>query len=100
MSVLQQSSKHGALILLGIGLISLFCGLVVLTQRETVTALFFGTGPSLDLAATNIERLKILYVDCGAVIAMAQGTILFVVGLFRLARTERAWGSATTPASR
>ncbi len=60
-----------------------------------MAALLFGASPSLGFPLTDMERLKILYVDCGAVIAMAQGAILFVVSLFRLARTERAWGSAT-----
>jgi hypothetical protein len=100
MSEFRQSYNFGTMLLLGIGLMSLFFGLALLMERETVTSLFFGAASSPDLGAANVERLKILYVDCGAILAMAQGTILFVVGLFRLARAERAWSSATTPASR
>jgi hypothetical protein len=100
MSEVRQSYIFGTMLLLGIGLLSLFGGLVLLSERATVSALLFGASPSLGVPATGVDLLKSLYVDSGAVIAMAQGAILFVVGLFRLARTERTWGSVTTPASR
>src|SRR4051812_44564625 len=82
MSEVRQSYNFGTMLLLGVGIMSLLVGLVLLTERETVTSLFFAAASPPDLAATNVERLKILYVGCGAILAMAQGTILFVVGLF------------------
>jgi hypothetical protein len=100
MSKVRQSYIFSTMLLLGIGLLSLLGGLVLLSERATVSALLFGATSSLGVPASDMDLLKSLYVDCGAIIAMAQGAILFVVGLFRVARTERTWGSVTTPASR
>lgn len=96
MSETPQSSNHNPSILFGVGVLSIFFGLVLLVERLTVASLVFGK----DFPVTSLDELKILFVDCGAVFVIAQGVLLLLVGLFLVARSGGGREVAAGPVSR
>ena len=96
MSETPQSSSHGALVLFGVGLLSLFFGLILLVERFTVASLVFG----LTLPMTILDELKVSFVECGAFFAIAQGVVLFVAGLFLVTRSGASREVIAGPVSR
>ncbi len=96
MSETSQSSKHGALVLFGVGSLSIFFGLALLIERFTVAALFFG----MRFPITNLDELKVAFIECGAVFVIAQGVLLLAAGLFLVTRGGASREVIAGPVSR
>ena len=96
MSEAPQSSNQGALVLFGVGLLSVFFGLILLVERFTVASLFFG----VTFPITTFDELKVSFIECGAIFAITQGVLLFAAGLFLVVRNGAGRSVVAGTASR
>ncbi len=96
MSEAPQSSNHSALVLFGVGLLSIFFGLILLVERFTVASLVFG----MDFPVTALDELRVSFIECGACFAIAQGVLLFAASFFLVSRNGASRGVIAGPASR
>ena len=100
MSGIRHSSNGGTLILVGAGILCFLCGFVMISERTTFASMFLDAKVSLGSPVSNIDHLKILWVEGSGIAAIGQGAVIFVVGLFRLIRTGAPQSTAVKPLGR
>lgn len=94
MTANQKSSNGGNLVLLGAGILCLLWGFALISGSTIVASMFLGANLSAGIPVSDADRLKVLFVEGGGVLAAVQGLVLFIVGLFQLVRNGAPQGTA------
>jgi len=97
MSESQKASNGGNLILLVAGILSLLCGFVMIFNGTSFASMFLGVRFLFGFPFSDADRLKVLFVEGGGLLVAGQGTVLFLVGLFRLVRSGAPQGATVKP---
>jgi len=97
MSEVQKSSNGGNLILLGAGILCLLCGFALISDGTSFASMFLGARFWFGIPLSNADRMKVLFIEGGGLLAAGQGAALFFVGLFRLVRNEAPQGATVKP---
>jgi hypothetical protein len=97
MSEVQKSSNGGNLILLGAGILCLLCGFAMISDGTSFASMFLGARFLFGFPLSDADRLKVLFVEGGGLLAAGQGAVLFFVGLFRLVRNGAPQGITVKP---
>ena len=100
MSEIQRSPNSGNLILLGVGILCLLFGFALISTPTTIASMFLGAKSSFGSPVSDADRLKILFVQGGGILALGQGAAIFIVGLVRLVRNGAPRDAMVKPVGR
>lgn len=97
MSEIQKSSNGGNLILLGVGILCLLGGFAMVSDCASFASTFLGARFLFGIPLSDADRLKVLFIEGGGFLTALQGSLLCIVGLFRLARNGAPQGTTAKP---
>jgi hypothetical protein len=100
MSEIQKSSNGGNLMLLGAGILCLLGGFVLMSNGTTFASIFLGARFLFGFPFSDADRLKVLFIEIVGILAVGQGAVVSIVGLFRLARNGAPQGTVARPIGR
>jgi hypothetical protein len=93
----MQASNGGVTVLLGVGFIFLFVGYFMITEHVRIATVFLGARFEFGSPVLNLDVMKAFVVEGGGIVAIGQGAILFIVGLFLLVRNGASQRTAIKP---
>jgi hypothetical protein len=93
----MQASNGGVMVLLGVGFIVLLTGYFMTTESVRLATVFLGARLEFGSPVLNLDVMKALVVEGGGILAIGQGAILVIVGLFLLARNGASQRTAIKP---
>jgi hypothetical protein len=94
MSEIQKSPSGGSLLLLGAGILCLFGGFAMMSNGASFASMFLGARFLFGFPFSDADRLKVLFVESGGLLAAGQGAVLCLVGFLRLVRNGNPQGGA------
>lgn len=100
MSEIQKSSNGDTFLLLGAGILCIIGGLVLMSNCTTFASMFLGARVLFGFPFSDSDSLKILFVEVVGILAVGQGAVISIVGLFRLVRNGAPQGTVAGPIGR
>jgi hypothetical protein len=97
MSEIQKSPNGGNLILLGAGSLCLLGGFAMISNGAFFASMFLGARFLFGFPFSDADRLKVLFVESGGLLAAGQGAVLCLVGFLRLVRNGSPQGKTVGP---
>jgi hypothetical protein len=82
----MQASNGGVTVLLGVGFLVLLVGYFMATEYARLATVLLVARFDIGTPVSNADLMKALVIEGGGIMAIGQGAILFIVGLFLLAR--------------